>query len=288
LAWSDVRNLKGEGCGMARSYKTDYLEAKKQCEDLVDQVSRLEESIGLLNSEIEQSKSELSSSLTNYNSFKEKQEEVDGLYEQYHDSFAEILGVISRVESNDENLISQVSSSGAELNRLRRLNNRANKLLNKATTYSLGESFEKRRKSLEVQLGSQKAWLLGSMSLILIVIGYLYYDNPPKGLSDSAFFFLKSISFSTPLIWISSIFSRNYYQLLQLEEFYAQKVAMALAYTGYKEEIEELSKGSEDFKALLKLMNENLAMIAKPSDEIFSRKTDQSPYQKFLDKLLPS
>lgn len=270
---------------MRKRYKTLYQDLKTEHEDLKERYYELIELSDQLSEKIESSEATLDNALINYNQFDSLKTTIDQTTNKYNDQFSQIEETIENIGELKYKLSDQTLDTAYELERLRRLNNRANRLLGKASSYSLSNSFEERRKTLETKAFWLKIFFNGTVISISIIIITLFCLDSPTNIQSGLLFFLKSISLTSPLIWAASKFSKNHYESIKLEEFYAQKVALALAYIGYKEEIEMLSKDSEDFKTLLTLMKENIAMIAKPSDSIFSKDDSQHLYQSFLEKM---
>lgn len=166
-------------------------------------------------------------------------------------------------------------------------NSRAEAILGLAHQGALAKAFRNRRKLLET---SQKQWIryftmgLGSLFIFtLSSISFGSFFNLPPVIVNNAFDYwgvVTRLLLVSPIIWFTWFSIRQFSNNVALIEDYAFKEASALAFVGYK-------KDMEDDKEMVKLLRESaIQNFATSPSRLISKSQPTSPAQELLEKLI--
>lgn len=162
---------------------------------------------------------------------------------------------------------------------------KADDALSCAITVSIARSFKERKKEAARQRMGYDVLFVISLCLGILATYNIYGLLVPNGDSVVANFetLLSRLPFLVFFVWLGVFSSKKSSSASRIEEFYAQKQALAESYEGYKSEISDLGKGA---KELSQLMAINLLSISKDSACIFDgvEKEKHSPIQVALEE----
>jgi hypothetical protein len=161
------------------------------------------------------------------------------------------------------------------LQRLERIQDDIKLKLQKATGYTLFETFQKRRESIRVGLARWFWVVVGAAAAYSVLAWFLLHDVRALDVA----FFLK-LGFSLPLLWVVGFAVRQYGRERRLEEEYAFKSAISLSLSAYRELVEEgLKKLTPEEKARYAtfLTDSVGAVFDSPMERVFGERRSRMP-----------
>lgn len=189
--------------------------------------------------------------------------------------YVELEGNLKKV--NEIN--TQISSQQDELNKLSKtLQGKledAQKLLEDANRHGLAGAFKTRKDELALP---GTVWTIVFL-LSIVVLCLLAKDTLDKSNSDWHFLLFR-LPFSAPLIWLAWFSVKQYGYTRRLQEDYAFKVASAMSFQGYKNEVHS---DEEILKLLRKSVIENFS--SNPLRIYDDNKNHGSPLQEMIENV---
>lgn len=169
--------------------------------------------------------------------------------------------------------------------KINEIKDKAEQTLASTSQVALATSFNKRKVSLE---SSQKFWIIAFglglvflFSFTVISIVYSEFYHLPAIVSNGEFDAwgaLLRLLLASPIIWFTWFAVRQYGSNVALIEDYAFKEASALAFVGYK-------KDMEDDVDMVKLLRESaIRNFAYPPSRLISSSEASSPLQELFEK----
>ena len=260
-----------------------------------DNKSKLAE-LEKINSALEDAYKNVSSYQNNLNEAKSQADEV---ISQIEKDALEASNAKTNAESNAlqsatskvkfDQLIEAVSDGKKDIDdllaKINEIKDKAEQTLASTSQVALADSFKNRKKSLET---SQSFWIkafsLGLFCLFsftVISIAYSdFYHLPPivRNGGFDAWGALLRLLLASPIIWFTWFAVRQYGNNVALIEDYAFKEASALAFVGYK-------KDMEDDVDMVKLLRESaIRNFAYPPSRLISSSEASSPMQELFEK----
>lgn len=182
---------------------------------------------------------------------------------------------VERLKSDNEQINSQSKNLLRDLTDLQdkftKQNQSIQEIIEDANRASMAGSFQKRKDELS---GSRfYADIFTAISLLLLAVSsYCLFTNLFSQQSDLTITSLIiRVSCLFPLAWLSWFFSRRSSYLLRLEEEYGFKYSAAMAFEGYKKQVQEIDPEME--KSLLK---QTIEQFGDKPTKIFEK--DISPW----------
>ena len=220
-------------------------------------------------------------------------EEDSGKIEALKESIKEFFELIeehkNKLNETTENAKSTVLKNNKETKtltqKLRELENQIKDQMEKATGFSLFDSFQKRKEALAVS----KSFWIKALSICVgasITLGtYLIYST--TGNFDTLFFI--KLAISLPLIYAITFCSIQYSRERKLEEEYAFKSNISISLVPYKDLVEKLvteENASEKEKYVTFIIETINKVFTSPIDKIFDGdKKNNDIGQKSLKEL---
>ena len=221
-----------------------------------------------------------------------KKQEAESL--QYNKSIAstekkykETINTFANFQARIETILYKAESS----------NDEATKILGTATTIGLSKSFKDRKSSLNRYRYLAYVAFVICLASIILILSETYLDAIPlvgtpvqqqleNSLADAFYSFLKMLPWLIAPTWGAIVFSKLGHELTKLEEFYAQKEAIAKAYVGYKDELERLSQNDDRFEELIELIKLNINTISMSSIGLIEKNPPEHPYKEVINNFL--
>lgn len=202
-----------------------------------------------------------------------------------------LAAVIKHLEASD-NIATNHEKRVAELAaKLAELNVTAEKLLPGATSAGLASSFLVQKERFA---GPQKRWLWTFLVCIglLVVVAMPSYWSAVWGTSGATWDTIligmaMRLPVVIPLVWLAIYAGRNYMLAARLEEDYAFKEAISMAFEGYKREMDKIGAGdASNPTPLTKLCLNVLTALAERPGRIYeSHQKDFTPGNEARDAI---
>ena len=156
-------------------------------------------------------------------------------------------------------------------------------ILGDANRASMAQSFLARKKELDTPIENSAVWrnigLLAMSIIILIILASEWEQN-----SFDYFRFFSRLPVVMPLLWLVWSNSQRNNHLVRVQEEYAYKAAVAIAFEGYQRKVDEIN--DVDLKKLL--LELSVTNMGNNPVNLFDKNTKNSPFEidKFIEKFL--
>lgn len=222
----------------------------------------------------------ISSIQSEYEIYKNKYIEVEHEYEEF-------LSIINADKNRLDNSIIELDklkkSKKDELNVLiEELDDEKEKIkdiLGDANRASMAQSFLARKEELNTPIKNSALWrnigLLAMSIIILIILASEWNQN-----SFDYFRFFSRLPVVMPLLWLVWSNSQRNNHLVRVQEEYAYKAAVAIAFEGYQRKVDEIN--DVDLKKLL--LELSVTNMGNNPVNLFDKNTKNSPFE--IDKLI--
>ena len=156
-------------------------------------------------------------------------------------------------------------------------------ILGDANRASMAQSFLARKKELDTPIENSAVWrnigLLAMAIIILIILASEWEQN-----SFDYFRFFSRLPVVMPLLWLVWSNSQRNNHLVRVQEEYAYKAAVAIAFEGYQRKVDEIN--DVDLKKLL--LELSVTNMGNNPVNLFDKNTKNSPFEidKFIEKFL--
>ena len=156
-------------------------------------------------------------------------------------------------------------------------------ILGDANRASMAQSFLARKKELDTPIENSAVWrnigLLAMSIIILIILASEWEQN-----SFDYFRFFSRLPVVMPLLWLAWSNSQRNNHLVRVQEEYAYKAAVAIAFEGYQRKVDEIN--DVDLKKLL--LELSVTNMGNNPVNLFDKNTKNSPFEidKFIEKFL--
>lgn len=152
-------------------------------------------------------------------------------------------------------------------------------ILGDANRASMAQSFLERKKELDTPIKNSALWrnigLLVMSIIILIILASEWKQN-----SFDYFRFFSRLPVVMPLLWLVWSNSQRNNHLVRVQEEYAYKAAVAIAFEGYQRKVDEIN--DVDLKKLL--LELSVTNMGNNPVNLFDKNTKNSPFE--IDKLI--
>ncbi|WP_156503730.1 hypothetical protein [Eikenella halliae] len=274
-----------------RDKLNEFVELSDQIKSDRDQFEQLRKDFFNLKQKLESNYNEWEES---FSSIESDAKETGQLREQIKDIHNEANQIVGSLRTNDTKVISILQSSerldakskltddriNESYNELEKLKEKFHKqrqdiqnIVEDANRASMAGSFKTKVDELEKPLKSSQYITYGALIITAAISAWLLFES---GFSDQRNFDLTSFLVKLPVVipfvfiaWLSN--KRNAY-LFRLREDYAYKYASAMAFEGYKKQVQEYNQ--DMLEQLLKIALDNLG--EKPH-KVFDKEIKASP-----------
>lgn len=242
----DISNLTAQ--------KAEYealLEKAEKLSDLAGSIDNAEdtiEKISELNDEIEDYKGRISEHL------KQAERTLDGIWDN-HKLSAQYVAEINTNNERIEAQISQIEHNEQEYKKVfnyldqfiedtrRQFNEQKKdiqKIIEDANRASMAGAFQKRKTEITNSIRFLDVCTFLFLVAIVYILGYIFSSSYNEEIFSPTLFFSRT-PITLPLIWLAWLASRRSTYLTRIREDYAYKYSSAMAFEGYKKQVQEIS-----------------------------------------------
>lgn len=211
--------------------------------------------------------------------------EILQLVEKIRTDSAQTAEIARTADEKDERVKEYEEQLSDLIDKYDELNTKLNDLLPAATGVGLAKSFNARKKDLQPQIN--RYFLIYILSIIgLIALGiWALISAEIKSISDFVKFALERSPIIVGLILLEEFSRRQFRGLVRLEEDYAYKETLSIAFDGYKKALEEVDGKEGDNLAKALGVNVLGALNQRPGRLIEIEKEQSVPIDVFLKEL---
>lgn len=209
-------------------------------------------------------------------SVNEQRKEVDSLLNKSRNIADSLVEIKEKMRSSQNDLNSLASDFNIQKESIQAIIEDANRA-------SMAGAFKSRKDELKKPLIISEILLYIFLVLIVIISACLLVYSTENNTIRWDLFLIR-LPLILPFVWAAWVNGRKNAHLFRLREDYAYKYAAAMAFEGYKKQVQE--KDSELMKLLLEVSIDNLG---KNTSELLDKKVDSIPSQELqpmLDKIL--
>ena len=241
-----------------------------QIEGIKNNAISLEGKISSIQSEYEASK----------NKYIEDKDKYNNLVSNIDNSRIELENSITDLEKLKKDKESELQTIIEELDGEKE---KIKDILGDANRASMAQSFLARKTELDTPIKDSALWRnigLVAMSIIIFIILLLELNQN----SFDYFRFFSRLPVVMPLLWLVWSNSQRNNHLVRVQEEYAYKAAVAIAFEGYQRKVDEIN--DVDLKKLL--LELSVTNMGNNPVNLFDKNTKNSPFEidKFIEKFL--
>ncbi len=231
-----------------RAYHSQYEDASSHVDSVVNQVDK---QLDALKRDISTAENEVEQIITTKNKIVRNKVAYQGSVDRFNQ-------LIENLDTRNEEATSQIESIEDIKKTIIEQQESIQNIIDDANRASMAGSFKKRKDELNGPIRSSWWIMISSLILAAGVSAILLLNS---GLLTGEFKyqdFLVKIPVIAPFIWIAWSSSQRNNYLIRIQEDYAFKYASAMAFEGYKKQVQEVDSNLE--KRLLDLSIENMGM----------------------------
>ena len=219
----------------------------------------------------------ISSIQSEYTSYKDKYDELNSKIQDDYTGFRTLLIDLDLLKSAKEQDLEDL------INKLDDEKEKIKDILGDANRASMAQSFLARKTELDTPIeNSALSRNIGlvAMSIIIFIILLLEWNQN----SFDYFRFFSRLPVVMPLLWLVWSNSQRNNHLVRVQEEYAYKAAVAIAFEGYQRKVDEIN--DVDLKKLL--LELSVTNMGNNPVNLFDKNTKNSPFEidKFIEKFL--
>jgi len=219
----------------------------------------------------------ISSIQSEYTSYKDKYDELNSKIQDDYTGFRTLLIDLDLLKSAKEQDLEDL------INKLDDEKEKIKDILGDANRASMAQSFLARKTELDTPIENSALWRnigLVAMSIIIFIILLLEWNQN----SFDYFRFFSRLPVVMPLLWLVWSNSQRNNHLVRVQEEYAYKAAVAIAFEGYQRKVDEIN--DVDLKKLL--LELSVTNMGNNPVNLFDKNTKNSPFEidKFIEKFL--
>jgi chromosome segregation ATPase len=258
---------------LAEASKTSAGAVLKETEDLRDASLQARNKTQTAQTEAEQCSEQASEAVVKITSDQTATAVLAAAVKNDTDKLAPILEHLTKSDAISTAYEKRVSEHSANLESLTK---KVESLLPGATSASLASSFNSQRERFRT---SQRRWLYTFITCIIFLVA-VAAPNFISAFADASLTWqvvlrnlVARLPIMIPLIWLAIYAGRNYMLSLRLEEDYAYKEAISMAFEGYKREMTQIPSTDPTSPAPLTILCVNvLKAIAERAGRIYEGK----------------
>ena len=241
-----------------------------QIEGIKNNAISLEGKISSIQSEYEASKNKYIEDKDKYNNLVSN---IDNSRIELENSITDLEKLKKDKESELQTIIEELDSEKEKIK----------DILGDANRASMAQSFLARKTELDTPIKNSALWRnigLVAMSIIIFIILLLEWNQN----SFDYFRFFSRLPVVMPLLWLVWSNSQRNNHLVRVQEEYAYKAAVAIAFEGYQRKVDEIN--DVDLKKLL--LELSVTNMGNNPVNLFDKNTKNSPFEidKFIEKFL--
>ena len=241
-----------------------------QIEGIKNNAISLEGKISSIQSEYEASKNKYIEDKNKYNNLVSS---IDNSRIELENSITDLEKLKKDKKSELQTIIEELDSEKEKIK----------DILGDANRASMAQSFLARKTELDTPIKNSALWRnigLVAMSIIIFIILLLEWNQN----SFDYFRFFSRLPVVMPLLWLVWSNSQRNNHLVRVQEEYAYKAAVAIAFEGYQRKVDEIN--DVDLKKLL--LELSVTNMGNNPVNLFDKNTKNSPFEidKFIEKFL--
>nr|AGT60062.1 hypothetical protein [uncultured bacterium] len=233
--------------------------------------------------------------LVDIKNLKSSMSEIAEKIRELDDFYGKIYGVVENTEEPSENvglkkefdlLFGNVQKfESLQKNKYKTLIEQIESLLPAATSVGLAEAYHNERKKFIIPI---KIWNGVFIGALMLMSGLSFFSlRAVQSITDIGDILMHSLPVSLPLIWLAIFASKRRSESKRLEQEYVHKETLARSYSGYKQQIEQLSQ--PDKELLIKLLEAAIDSISYNASKTLDKKHGDEPFiQSLLSRATPS
>lgn len=212
-----------------------------------------------------------------YTSYKDKYDELNSKIQDDYTGFRTSLIDLDLLKSAKEQDLKDL------INELDDEKEKIKDILGDANRASMAQSFLERKEELNIPIYNSALWRnigLLSMSILIFIILIVEWNQE----QFDYFRFFSRLPVIMPLLWLVWSNSQRNNHLVRVQEEYAYKAAVAIAFEGYQRKVDEIN--DVDLKKLL--LELSVTNMGNNPVNLFDKNTKNSPFEidKFIEKFL--
>ena len=226
----------------------------------------------------------ISSIKSEYEIYKNKYIEVEGKYEDFisgiNDDKNRLDGLMIELERLKDNKKSKLDKLIEELDDEKE---KIKDILGDANRASMAQSFLERKKELNIPIYNSAFWRnIGLLSMSILIFAILIVEWSQEQFDYFRFF--SRLPVVMPLLWLVWSNSQRNNHLVRVQEEYAYKAAVAIAFEGYKRKVDEI----DDVELKKLLLELSVTNMGNNPVNLFDKNTKNSPFEidKIIEKIL--
>jgi hypothetical protein len=179
------------------------------------------------------------------------------------ENFEKELSKIASINSDSEAALTTAETTLAK----------ANAVLGRSVSAGLAQAFVNRKgEASSLRQVYDIAFLLSMIAAIVFALVFFAdYFSSDLTTDQSVAKLITHFPILALFVWLGVFVSKKSAAMSRLEEFYAQKQALAESFEGYREEIEKLPSDERGKEDLVRLMTINLMSISRDSSEVLDK-----------------
>ncbi|MFQ1018085.1 hypothetical protein [Gilliamella sp. BG7] len=280
----DIENIKKQ-----KEEYADLLSTAFKLKELESEINDAEESLG----KIEAIKEQVND---NINSISEILETSNEEIKEIKSNKLESNRLIQEIENNKDLMQEQLENIADSQKAHEKISNDLEKLcsetekkfntqkieiqniIDDANRASMAGSFKSRKDEVTKSIRWLDGFTYGALTIIFLMSLYLFYSS----YSDKTFsliHFISKIPITFPLVWLAWLTSRKSAYLMRIREDYAYKYSSAMAFEGYKKQVQEISPD-----LLAQLLDIAVTNLGDNPIRLFDKKVKHTPinYEELL------
>lgn len=226
----------------------------------------------------------ISSIKSEYEIYKNKYIEVEGKYEDFisgiNDDKNRLDSLMIELERLKDNKKSKLDKLIEELDDEKE---KIKDILGDANRASMAQSFLERKKELNIPIYNSAFWRnIGLLSMSILIFAILIVEWSQEQFDYFRFF--SRLPVVMPLLWLVWSNSQRNNHLVRVQEEYAYKAAVAIAFEGYKRKVDEI----DDVELKKLLLELSVTNMGNNPVNLFDKNTKNSPFEidKIIEKIL--
>lgn len=276
----ELQNLSASFEEELKMYQSDFKNFQNEIKTSLGNATSDAASISNTLKNVRQSEADISKIKTEINNvsikYNEHTEQYSELINLVNEEYKALTGNINKEKEELVTLRKELSDERIKIS----------KILGDANRASMAQSFLERKSELNTPIENTSKWRNWGLILMTGVMLYILQQEWTMGFDYTRF--LSRLPIVAPLIWLIWVNTQRNAHLVRIQEAYAHKASVALAFEGYQRKIDE-SKELEIKKLLLELSVANLGEnpVHLFDKQVKSSPMDDSIISKLLEKAFP-
>lgn len=217
--------------------------------------------------------------------------EIASIKSVYDTNVNQYSTLIDEIEKSSATINTNIEREKDELVGLRKKLNeeqvKITKILGDANRASMAQSFLERKRELNSPIDNSAKWRNWGLVLMALMVLVIIWNEWSQSSFDYVRF-LSRLPLVSPLVWLVWVNSQRNAHLIRIQEEYAHKASVALAFEGYQRKVDE-TQDPDIKKLLLELSVANLGEnpVHLFDKQVKSSPVDDSVLSRIIEKFFP-